>query len=171
MKKFQFLLLDAGPIIKLFELGIWDIFIEKCEVTVSRTIVEEAQFTIQEEERIDINLNSFNNKINIIDVNLSIIQSFHDLFSQQYKADIHDGEKETLAFLNNSNDPWIVCSGDGAVFKTLGLLGKSEQGISLEEILKAIGLPNQLEWPYTKKFREKYTRIGQSDSLQERGFK
>lgn len=28
MKKFRFLLLDAGPIIKLFSLGIWDDFIK-----------------------------------------------------------------------------------------------------------------------------------------------
>jgi hypothetical protein len=41
MKKFQFLLLDAGPIIKLFELGLWDKFIEKCDVTIPRTIVED----------------------------------------------------------------------------------------------------------------------------------
>lgn len=32
MKKFQFLLLDAGPIKKLFELGLWDKFIESCEL-------------------------------------------------------------------------------------------------------------------------------------------
>ena len=37
MKKFKFLLLDAGPIIKLFELGIWDEFISRCDITVTRT--------------------------------------------------------------------------------------------------------------------------------------
>jgi hypothetical protein len=34
MRKLPFLLLDAGPIIKLFELGMWEAFIEKCDVTI-----------------------------------------------------------------------------------------------------------------------------------------
>ena len=44
MKKFQFLLLDAGPIIKLFELGIWDDFIKRCDVTISQTVANEAKY-------------------------------------------------------------------------------------------------------------------------------
>lgn len=43
MKKFSFLLLDTGPIIKLFELGIWDDFIKRCDVTISRTVAEQAK--------------------------------------------------------------------------------------------------------------------------------
>ena len=171
MKKFQFLLLDAGPIIKLFELGKWDFFIEKCEVTISRIVAEEAKFAIKDEKKIFINLESYNDHIKIIDVDLSIIKSFHDMFTQTYKADIHDGEKETLAFLNQSSDNWQVCSADGAVFKVLGLLGKSEQGISLEEILNQIGLSQNLEKRFTKNFREHYTKIGQIDSIQDKGLK
>ena len=41
--------------------------------------------------------------------------------------------------------------------------------ISLEEILKQIGLYRSLEWQYTKKFREHYTRLGQKDFIQDRG--
>lgn len=58
---------------------------------------------------------------------------------------------------------------DGAVFRVLGLLGKGEQGISLEEILKEVGLHKKVEWEYTKKFREKHTRMGQQDSIQGHG--
>jgi len=49
------------------------------------------------------------------------------------------------------------------------LLGKAEQGISLEELLQSIGLSQALEWQYTKKFREKYTRLGQIDFTQGKG--
>ena len=44
MKRFQFLLLDAGPIIKLFELGLWDAFIKKYEVSISRTVANQAKY-------------------------------------------------------------------------------------------------------------------------------
>ena len=74
-----------------------------------------------------------------------------------------------LAFLYSSSVDWLVCAADGAVFRVLGMLGKSEQGISLEEVLKQIGLYRNIEWQYTKKFREHYTRLGQKDFIQERG--
>ena len=48
MKKYQFLLLDAGPIIKLFELGIWGVFIKRCDVTVSQTVADQAKWASQE---------------------------------------------------------------------------------------------------------------------------
>jgi hypothetical protein len=101
---------------------------------------------------------------------LSVAKTFYDKFDMQYKAIIHSGEKETLAFLCNSSENWLVCSADGAVFRVVGLLGRIEQGISLEEILEKIGLSRRnLEWKYTKKFREKYTRLGQVDSIQDKG--
>ena len=52
MKKIQFLLLDAGPIIKLFELGVWDAFIKNCDVTVCRIVANEAKYASQEYEDI-----------------------------------------------------------------------------------------------------------------------
>jgi len=171
MKKFQFLLLDAGPIIKLFELGIWDVFITKCDVTISRIVAEEAQYASQECEDICINLGSYEEKnlIKIVDVELSKVKAFHEKFDLQYKVIIHPGEKETLAFLYNSSENWLVCSADHVVFRVLGLLGRSEQGISLEEILKQIGLSRELELIYTKKFREENTRIGRIYYIQNKG--
>ena len=171
MKKFRFLLLDAGPIIKLFELGIWDEFIAKCDVTISRTVAEEAQYASLEFEDICINLEFCDeqNLIKIVDVELCNVKAFHEKFDQQYKVDIHAGEKETLAFLCNSSEDWRVCAADSVVFRVLGLLGKAEQGIFLEEILNQVGLSQQLEWEYTRKFRERYTSMGQIDSIQDKG--
>ena len=169
MKRFPFLLLDAGPIIKLFELGIWDNFIEKCGVTISRTVANEAKWASQEFEDICIDLESYGEQelIKIIDVDLAIIKNFYDGFNLQHKAEIHGGERETLAFLCNSSKDWRVCAADCAVFRVLGLLGKSDRGISLEEVLKKIGLQQKLEWEYTKKFCEKWAHIGQRESIQD----
>jgi hypothetical protein len=171
MRKFQFLLLDAGPIIRLFELGIWDNFIKKCNVTICRIVANEAKWASGESEDVCINLEQYEKQglIKIIDVDLSVVKTFYDKFDLQYKESLHDGEKETLAFLCGSREDCKVCSADGAVFRTLGLLGKSEQGISLEEVLNKIGLSRNLEWEYTKRFREKYTHIGRADSIQDKG--
>jgi len=170
MKKFQFLLLDAGPIIKLFQLGIWDEFITRCDVTVSRTVAEEARYASREFEDICIELESYEaqKRIAVVDTELSNIKAFHEKFGLTYRAIIHAGELEILAFMLGSSENWRVCAADKAVFRVLGMLGRGEQGISLEEVLRQIGLYRDLESQYTKRFREKFTRIGQMDSIQDR---
>jgi hypothetical protein len=172
MKEYQFLLLDAGPIIKLFELDLWDTFIEKCAVTISRTVADEAKWASGELEDVRIDLASYeeNGQIQIVDLDASVAKAFYDQFDRLLKAEIHGGEKETLAFLCNSSEDWLLCSGDAAVFRVLGLLGKGEQGISLEEVVQKIGLSKgHLDWEYTKRFRERYTSMGQADSIQGKG--
>lgn len=172
MKKFRFLLLDAGPIIKLFELDIWDEFIKRCDVTISRTVAEEEVVFAgkgEDKEYIDFGLKPWEEKdlIKIIEVEPPKIKAFYEKSNLQGKYTIDHGEEETLAFLHRHSEDWKVCSADGAVYSVLGFLGRGEQGISLEEILKEIGLSQGiLEWKYRKKFREKYTLIGQADSIQ-----
>jgi len=170
MKKFQFLLLDAGPIIKLFELGIWDEFIKRCNVSISQTVANEARWASQELEDIRIDIETYKNKINIFDIEPSLAKSFLDKFNESYKAEIHAGEKETLAFLCDSPEQYLLCSGDKAVYKVLGLLGRGEQSISLEEILSQIGLSqSKLSGQYTKNFREIWIHKGRTDSIQNKG--
>lgn len=182
MKRFAFLLLDAGPIIKLFELGIWDDFIARCDVTVSRTVADEARYASQEYEDISIDLGSYEKQdlITVFDVEPSKVKAFHEQFDPLYKIDIHPGEKETLAFLHNSPEDWLVCSADHVVFKVIGRLNKADQGISLEEILRSVGLGSLLnwkavtsrdgDWKYTKKFRETWTNKGFVDFVQSQSF-
>ena len=172
MKRFQFLLLDAGPIIELCKLDIWDDFIQRCNVTITRTVAAEAKYASLEFEDIRIDLESVENQslVKIVDVDIPVVKTFYDKFDLLYKAIIDPGEKESLAFLCNSSERWLVCSADGAVFRALGILGRTEQGISLEEVLEQIGLSRKLEWKYTRKFREKHTRLGQIDSIQNKGF-
>lgn len=173
MKKFRFLLLDAGPIIKLFELGIWNAFIAKCDVTVCRTVAEEAKWASRDikDIRIDLEGDECDGRIHVVDVGLTIAKAFYDRFDLSYQAVLHDGEKETLAFLCNSEEEWLVCAADKAVFKTLGTIGKSERGISLEKVLSKVGLGRQLGWPYNEEFRMRYTRLGQADSIQDQGLR
>jgi hypothetical protein len=172
MKKYQFLLLDAGPIIKLFELGIWDAFIEKCAVTISKTVADEAKWASGESEDVRIDLSSYEQKgqIQVIDLDVSLLKTFYDQFDLHYRAEIDDGEKEILAFLCNSKEKWLACSSDHVVFRILGLVGKSDQGISLQEILDTIGLSqSRMEQQYTRPFCEKWIRKGQTDSIQGQG--
>jgi hypothetical protein len=178
-KKYQFLLLDAGPIIKLFELDIWDTFIQRCDVTVSRIVANEAKYASQEPQDIRIDLEPYADKglIQIVDTEPSVVKAFLDKLPQSDAYIVHDGEKETLATLTNSSEDWKVCAADKAVFRVLGYLGRAEQGLSLEETLNAIGLQpgvnwnnvspkNRKWWRYSKGFREENTELGERDFIQ-----
>jgi len=175
MRKLQFLLLDAGPIIKLFELGLWEKFIGRCGVVVSRTVVEEAVHTGQCDclSYIDFPFEEADEqgRIKIVDMTLPAIQSFLRDSTIGMKYAIDPGEAETLVFLSDSSENFILCTADGPVFSALGFLDKAQSGISLEELLQKCGLlmSHKLEWRFSKKFREKYTRIGQLDSIQDKG--
>ena len=169
MKKFPLLLLDAGPIIKLFELNLWDKFLQACDVTVSRTVVPELKWASQEMEDIRIDMAIYEDKIRIIDRDVTVVRSFYSTLSPLYKDLIEpdDGEVATLEFLLSSSEEWFLCSADGPVFRLMGFLGRGDQGISLEEVLDKIGLKQStLEWPYTKKFRLERTQQGKIEAAQ-----
>ena len=82
MKKFPFLLLDAGPIIKLFELGLWEPFINQCDVTVSQTVVDQAKWASRETQDIRIDLEPYERQgiVTIIDIDVSLAKSFVERF-------------------------------------------------------------------------------------------
>ena len=168
MKKLRFLLLDAGPIIKLFELGIWESFIARCDVTITATVADQAQYAVREDGDIAIDLDGYRarGQLQIVDTDVTADRAFYDQFDAAYQTQIHDGEKQTLAFLCRTAQPWHLCAADGAVFRVLGRLGRGEQGTSLEEVLLMIGLARDLPWQYTREFREKYTKLGQIDAVQ-----
>jgi len=170
MKKFRYLLLDAGPIIKLFSLRIWDEFIRHCDVTIARIIADhQALYTEDGSTRIDLRPYEVKGLIKVVDLDTSVVTDFHNMFDPLYKGEIHPGEKETLAFLCSHSEKYYLCSADGAVFRALGVLAKGRWGISLEEILANVGLTHQLEWKFSKRFREHYTRQGQTDAIQGKG--
>ena len=173
MPKFQFLLLDANIVIYLYELGIWDRFTELCEVTLASSVAfDEAQFWEDDEGeehhfKLELKSDIDNGKIKCVKVALQKCWEF----AQQFIYKIDRGEAESLAFLLSEREEWLISSGDAVVFKVLGRLSRGHQGKSPEEILRQIGLSKELRWEYTKKFREKYTRMGEQDSITGTGLK
>ena len=174
MEQSRLLLLDAGPIIKLFELGLWEQFLQQHNVTIARTVVDEVIYTGQGDSITYIDFPfeqaAAQGRLRIIDVAPSTITSFlQDSRMKRYAID--PGEAETLVFfLKDNSRRFAVCSADGSVFRLLGLLGKAEGGISLEELLGKAGLRSlPLERKFTKKFREQYTKMGWVDLFQSGG--
>jgi hypothetical protein len=174
MKKFNLLLLDANVVIYLFKLGIWQQVIERCDVHLARTIVEsEAQFYETDDghrEYFNFQKHISNREITVFDVIPSDLNTLRNSFDPGYFEKLDPGETESLAYLLNLDEKGWICSADKIVFRVLGNLYKEDYGISLEELLQAVGLGRPLPQQFTKMFREKWTREGSRERIQGMGW-
>jgi len=169
-KKFHLLLLDANVVIKLFQIDLWDRLLDQCDIHLSRTIATtEAHFFEDDEgERHDFDLSGYeaSGTVTVFDVSLAQDAELTKHFGPAYLERFDPGEREALAHLVTSSDPYIICSADSIVFKAMGFLNRAEQGVSLEEILQQTGFSRPMSWQFSKAFRERYTREGFRDQLQ-----
>jgi hypothetical protein len=173
MAKLKLLLLDANVIIEAHEKGVWENLTQSCEITITEAVKSECKYWLDlEGNRNYIDIDSYITKgsINCVEVKLTSIEELIAKFDVSYVDRLDPGETESLAFLFESNDNWVISSSDDIVYKILGAMNRINQGISLEEILNKIGVTKTLQWQFTKKFRMIKSKTGQIDSIQERGF-
>jgi hypothetical protein len=174
MKRFPCLLLDANIVIWLFAQGLWSAVVERCELIVSETVIDEADYfqdSAGVERNIDLQSDIDSGRIRVISVSSREIASFRARFDPLYVQKLDDGETESLCFCLDEGTPYRLCSSDAIVFKVLSLMDRSEQGVSLEEVLHAIGLSRVLTHQFTKAFREQNRSRGLEDRLAGMGLK
>ena len=168
MKKLRFLLLDASVVFQLFELGLWDQLIEHCDIILSRIVAEkEVKYFHGEEadEQIDLTPYVKARRITIVDVDASDVKRFRDQFDPVYLEKLDPGETESLAYLCMSDDPCLLSSSDGIVYRVLAHLNLAEQGISLEEILEKVGLQRALPDQFRRSFQAHWTKRGREEAV------
>jgi hypothetical protein len=158
-------MLDANVVIWLCHShqNLWNMLLNRWEIVLPETIVNEVR-------SVDLSAEIAHHKIKVVQEPLSGIQDFFKQFDPTYQGRLDAGELEALACLSHADKSMQLCSGDAIVFKILGNIGREEQGLSLEEVLKQCGLTvSDLEWQFTKAFRDRFTKIGQIDRIQSRG--
>jgi len=168
-KKFSLLLLDANVVIHLFKLGIWQRLIERCDVHLAGTVVEEAQFYADDDgERhyIDLSRDIDSGAISTFDILPSQLQAFRERFDPGYFERLDPGETESLVSVMENPEDALLCSADKIVYRVLGNLRLGEAGISLEEVLKQIGLGRALRREFTREYRLEWTLRGSSERIQ-----
>lgn len=174
MKRFPCLVLDANIIIALFQHGLWDAVVDRSELILSETVVEEADFFVDSEgvqHGIDLRPDIDAGRIRVVAIAATNVAVFRAQFDPLYVQKLDDGETESLAFCLGEGEPYRLCSSDAIVFKVLSVVDRSEQGVSLEEVLQAIGLTRPLSRQFTKAFREEYRSRGLQDRLAGIGLK
>jgi hypothetical protein len=175
MKKFKCLLLDANVVIKLFSLGLWDALVKQCEIHLSEIVVREANYYEDSDgERHDINLVPYveRSEITVFSHSVAEFTSFRKSFDPIYVEKLDPGETESLVhLLSPDGEHFHLCSSDAIVFRVLGNLKRSEQGVSLEEVFDQFKFRFTLERQFTRAFRQRWSQEGFADSLYGGGFK
>ncbi|MBU1398630.1 MAG: hypothetical protein ABIJ52_16755 [Pseudomonadota bacterium] len=170
-------LLDANIIIEAYHLGIWDKLIEKVEISVSSIVAHtEALFYDHKGKRVpeSINLNNLiaAGKIKEHTASYEDLAELYSLFDRVFIEGIHEGEAECLALIQQQRvKDTLFCSGDAAAIQALAMLGRSEDGISLEALLKKTGLKQSLRRQFTEKFFRENLRQGAQNRIMQTGLR
>lgn len=177
MPKLKLLILDAGVVIKLHEVELWQSILEKCDVYLSSIVARrESKYhdVAGDDWGQDIDLSACieSQQITLFECPKEDVAAFKSQFDAGYFADLDDGEAESLAYLAKQRNTWLISSGDAIVYKVLGNMNLGESGISLEEILQKCGLGRKVEgYQYSKAFRLQMTARGAKDMVLGRGLK
>lgn len=168
MKKSSLLLLDANVVIEISRQGLWDQITARCDIHLSRTVLDESQFYDDDQgERHYIDLTPYisSQRIALFDLTPSRLGGFLARFDPVYLEKLDPGETESLAYLLDQSDECMICSADKIVYRVLGCLSRPDQGVSLEEVLGQVGLGRELEREFTNAYKEEWTRKGFQEGL------
>lgn len=174
MRRYPCLVLDANIVIFLFTCNLWSSVVERCELILSETVVDEADYFVDDEgveHRIDLQPDIDAARIRVFSTAAGEIAAFRRRFDPLYVQKLDDGETESLVYCLQEGDPFRLCSSDAIVFKVLSVMDRSEQGVSLEEVLQSVGLSRPLSRQFSKVFREQHRKRGFEDKLAGIGLK
>jgi hypothetical protein len=165
MGKVHLVLFDACDVLFLFQSGLWRSFLEKVEVTVVTQVLKEL-------ESVDLNPDIKAGLVKVVNVTADEIEAFRDYFDAAYLGDMDLGETASLAFIHaERGTQYLLSSGDHISFQVLALLGFAEKGISLEAVLKRVGITRKLPQQFSEQFRLNCTKKGLEDRTRGRGLR
>lgn len=164
----RLLLIDTCVVIEAHRLDVWQALLSQCEVVLPETVVGETILVAREYDDISLQLEK--------EIEEGLIQApslnASDLAvvcrrCPPFPGKIDPGELECLAYLlNDTAARSLICSSDAVVFRYLAWAQLAERGISLEEVLRAIGLGPPLAFKLTKAFRDRWTQKGFAEAYQ-----
>jgi len=149
-------------------MGLWDQVIAKYDLILVENVVKQAVYYEKDNGTqcpIDLKPYIAADQIRVAQVTLEQASTFFKRFDANYTERFDEGELESLAYMTVSGKECLIVSGDSIVYRTVGRLNMGNRGVSLEQILKDIGLQKNLDWRFTEKFRKFYTDKGQQDFI------
>jgi hypothetical protein len=146
-------LLDAGPVIGLHELGLWRELLSRADVLVPSVVAKKEVIFWDDGQGVG-------RPIDVL-----------GLFDPVMRERIDPGEAEAITLLYSweGNRPEL-CTADGAAVRTACLLGLADSIVSLEAILKRLGLgQRRLASRYTEKKMRRWIADGREMRMRGEG--
>jgi len=163
----RLLLIDTCVVIDAHRLNAWHALVSECNVILPETVVDECIQVARQFDDIELLLDQ-QIKEGLIDspsLDAGVLRIVNET-CPVFPGEIDPGERECLAYLLlDHQETCVVCTSDGAVFRYLGWTQRQGHGISLEEVLKGIGIKKPLPWKHTEKFRHRWTNQGFEEAL------
>lgn len=96
------------------------------------------------------------------------VGNFDNIFAQG----LDPGELESLTLIEKGKAAdSLFCTSDAIAIKALAMVGRSDAGISMESILKKVGLQKRLSKQFTDNFFKTLIKEGQQNRLTGQGLK
>lgn len=146
----RFCLLDAGPIIELHRLGVWDQVVDRAELAIPSVVVgREVEFWDSGEgvgKPIDLGRFIESGAVEVMEADAQLLQETLSLFDPALVDSVHLGELEALSLLKTWQGDIMpsFCTGDRLATVALCLLGFSQLAISLGAFLNQVGLSRKV---------------------------
>ncbi|MBW2560564.1 MAG: hypothetical protein JRE40_06870 [Deltaproteobacteria bacterium] len=156
MKKL--LLLDADVIIDLHTLGLFEKITKTYEVSVTRTVVDEARYFKREGKKHTIDITDSVTVISDVDIDsLKKVQGE----AKEARLGIDPGELESIAYLSNAEEEVTFCTCDKAAIKLISYMELETKSMSVEKAVKGAGHHKKNLYPrHFEKMFEKCIKDG-----------
>lgn len=168
-------LLDANIVIKAYELGIWQMLVQRCELILPSIVVHDEALFFRREihgvpEEIDLRVLIEDGKITELSATVEELASLRTVFDRVFIEMLDPGEVEALALLKAGKALGAsFCTGDAPAIQALAMIGMSARGISMGRLLESIGLTKRLKKQFTKRFFKENLRLGQQNRITDQG--
>ncbi len=154
--KSRLVILDANVIIKAFAGNFWTSLVSQYDISVNSFVLHNEVYFYPDENNQKVNIDLAGElaagRIKEITATTDQVEDLIKKVNPNFLDRIDDGEQEALALLLTGDfDNFKYCTGDTRAIKALSSLGLGTLGISLEELLTAIGQKGKLPDPsYSK---------------------
>ena len=176
-RKLICVILDTMIVIQAHALKIWDSLIDKIDAIIPSTVIQNEAFyfdTKKSKKRGAIQLSKSIKAGKIVELAATAkeLQSIQTIFDYATMQGLHLGELEALALINSGKiKDTLFCTAEGAAIRALALMGHSQVGISLERLLREVGLQKPLDRQYKEDFFRSHLTRGQRDRIAGIGLK
>jgi hypothetical protein len=160
-------LLDANIVIEAHTLEIWAELKDRYELILPRVVVKNEAKYFRSSRRgsksIRLSEQITRGEVHQLTATAEEYAELYKIFASWFLQALDPGETEALVLLRANRAPEaFFCTSDALAVKALAMLGLSQQGISMEMLMKKVGLAKRLKLQFTEDFFKRNIRLGQT---------